>query len=155
MTIINLTTEIKASIETCFDLSRDVDAHMLSVKETYEKAIDGRTSGLCELGDTITWEAKHFGIKQNLTVEISRFNRPLFFEDRMIKGAFKSMRHEHHFEEKNGVTIMSDKFEYDVPYGVAGKLFDRLLLRKHMINFLSTRNQALKEIAENKSSSEN
>lgn len=150
MTTINLTTQIKASIDACFDLSRDVDAHMLSAKDTNEKAISGRTSGLCELGDTITWQAKHFGIKQNLTVEISLFNRPIFFEDRMLKGAFKSMRHEHHFEEKNGVTIMRDIFEYEVPYGVMGKLFDRFLLRKHMINFLSTRNQLLKEIAENK-----
>ena len=150
MTTILLTTEIKASIERCFDLSRDIDAHKLSAKNTSEKAIAGKTSGLCELGDTITWEAKHFGIRQNLTVEICQFNRPFFFEDRMVRGAFKSMRHEHHFEVKNGVTLMSDKFEYEVPYGVAGKLFDRFLLRKHMTKFLSTRNQVLKEIAEGK-----
>ncbi len=150
MTIINLTTEIKASIETCFDLSRDIDAHKLSAKDTNEKAISGRTSGLCELGDTITWEANHFGIKQNLTVEISRFNRPFFFEDRMLKGVFKSMRHEHHFKEKNGAIIMTDRFEYDVPYGIAGRLFNQLILRKHMIKFLTTRNQVLKGIAESK-----
>jgi ligand-binding SRPBCC domain-containing protein len=148
MTIITLTTEIKASIKRCFDLSRDIDAHKLSAKDTNEKAISGRTSGLCELGDTVTWEAKHFGIRQNLTVEITQFNRPFFFEDRMLKGAFKSMRHEHHFQEQNGVTIMSDRFEYSVPYGIVGKLFDRVVLRKHMIRFLSTRNQVLKEIAE-------
>ena len=148
MTTITLTTEIKASIERCFDLSRDVDTHKLSALDTNEKAISGRTFGLCELGDTVTWEGKHFGIKQNLTVEISRFNRPFFFEDRMLKGAFKSMRHEHHFEVKNGVTVMRDNFKYEVPYRVAGKLFDRIVLRKYMTSFLSTRNQVLKEIAE-------
>ena len=148
MTTITLTTEIKASIERCFDLSRDIDAHKLSALHTNEKAISGRTSGLCELGDTVTWEAKHFGVKLNLTVEISQFNRPFFFEDRMLKGAFKSMRHEHHFEVRNGVTAMNDRFEYDVPYGIVGKLFDWFLLRKHMTNFLLARNQVLKEIAE-------
>ncbi|HPH47412.1 MAG TPA: SRPBCC family protein, partial [Chryseolinea sp.] len=101
MTTINLTTEIKATIERCFDLSRDVDAHKLSAKDTNEKAVSGRTSGLCELGDTVTWEAKHFGVIQNLTIEITQFNRPSFFEDKMVKGAFKSMRHQHHFEERN------------------------------------------------------
>ena len=150
MTTICLTTEIKANIERCFDLSRDIDTHKLSAKNTNEKAIAGRTSGLCELGDTITWEAKHFGIRQKLTVEISQLDRPFYFEDRMVMGAFKRMRHEHHFEVKNGMTIMKDRFEYDVPYGIAGKLFDRFLLRKHMTNFLSTRNQVLKEIAEGK-----
>ena len=79
MTTICLTTEIKANIERCFDLSRDIDAHKLSAKNTNEKAIAGRTSGLCELGDTITWEAKHFGIRQKLTVEISQFDRPFDF----------------------------------------------------------------------------
>lgn len=63
------------------------------------------------------------------------------------------MRHEHHFEVLNGVTVMSDRFEYDVPYGIAGKLFDWFLLRKHMTNFLSTRNQVIKKIAETKNSS--
>ena len=70
MTTILLTTEIKASIERCFDLSRDIEAHKLSAKETNERVVSGRTSGLCELGDIITWEAKHFGIKQNLTVSM-------------------------------------------------------------------------------------
>ena len=148
MNTIHLTTEIKASIERCFDLSRDVDAHKLSAKNTREKAIAGRTSGLCELGDTITWEARHFGIRQNLTVEISQFNRPFFFEDKMLRGAFKSMRHEHRFEDRNGATIMNDQFEYEVPLGVAGRLFDKLVLKNYMTKFLRTRNQILKEMAE-------
>jgi len=143
-----LTTEIKASIEKCFDLSRDVDAHKLSAEQTNEIAVGGRTTGLCELGDTITWEARHFGIRQNLTVEITQFNRPFFFEDRMLEGAFKSMRHEHHFEEIEGSTIMTDKFWYEVPFGVIGKVFDKLILRKYMTKFLLKRNQVLKEFAE-------
>ncbi|HOX83420.1 MAG TPA: SRPBCC family protein [Chryseolinea sp.] len=149
MTTINLTTEIKATIERCFDLSRDVDAHKLSAKDTNEKAVSGRTSGLCELGDTVTWEAKHFGVIQNLTIEITQFNRPSFFEDKMVKGAFKSMRHQHHFEERNGSTMMTDKFQYDVPFGLVGQLFDKLILKKYMMRFLVKRNRVLKAIAEN------
>lgn len=150
MTTIHLTTEIKADIEKCFDLARDVDAHKLSTKETNEMAVAGRTTGLCELGDTITWEAKHFGITQNLTIEITLFNRPFFFEDKMLMGAFKTMKHEHHFEEKNGLTMMIDKFEYDVPFGAIGKLFDSFILKRYMTSFLVKRNQVLKEIAENR-----
>ncbi|MEO7988718.1 MAG: SRPBCC family protein [Chryseolinea sp.] len=149
MTTIHLTTEIKASIEKCFDLSRDVDAHKLSAKESNEIAVAGRTTGLCELGDTITWEATHFGITQNLTIEITQFNRPFFFEDKMLKGAFKSMRQEHHFEERKGSTMMTDKFQYDVPLGVIGQLFDKIILRRYMTRFLLKRNQILKALAEN------
>ena len=148
MTTINLTTEINAKIEDCFDMARDIDIHKLSTAKTNERAIAGRTSGLCELGDKITWEAKHFGFKQKLTVEITKLNKPYLFEDKMIKGAFKSMKHEHHFEDKNSRTIMKDKFEYEVPFGLLGKLFDKVVLRNYMTEFLMTRNQIMKRLAE-------
>lgn len=148
MITIELQTEIIAKIEKIFDLARDVDMHKLSAKGTNEKAIAGRTSGLCEKGDVITWEAKHFGIRQRLTVEITQVEKPFFFEDRMLQGAFKSMQHQHFFEAKEGKTIMYDKFCYEVPFGLIGKLFDKLVLKNYMTQFLLTRNQILKEIAE-------
>jgi ligand-binding SRPBCC domain-containing protein len=154
MTTIHLITEINATIEKCFDVSRDIDMHKLSAKNTNEQAIAGRTTGLCELGDKITWKAKHFGITQQLTVEITKLDKPFFFEDKMLKGAFKSMKHEHHFEAQNGKTIMTDKFQYEVPFGILGKLFDRLVLKNYMTRFLLTRNEILKSIVEKNKSHE-
>lgn len=148
MTTIYLVTKLEADIRKCFDVARDIDIHKLSTKQTNEKAIAGRTSGLCELGDTITWEATHFGIRQQLSVEITKFNRPYFFEDKMLKGAFKSMRHEHHFEEKDGRTIMTDKFQYQVSYSIAGKIFNAVILKRYMTSFLITRNQFIKSVVE-------
>lgn len=150
MTLINLTTEINAKIEICFDVSRDIDIHKLSTKNTREEAIAGRMNGLCELDDTITWRATHLGIRQKLTVRITQFDRPHYFEDIMLKGAFKSMKHQHYFEEKNGITIMKDKLEYSVPFGFIGKIFDAIYLKKYMTRFLLTRNEVLKSVAENK-----
>ncbi|MFM9984256.1 MAG: SRPBCC family protein [Flavobacteriales bacterium] len=148
MTTLVLETQFYASIETCFDISRSVDAHIASTSSTKEKAVGGRTYGLCEMGDTITWEATHFGIRQKLTSEITKMDKPHFFEDRMIKGAFKNMRHEHHFEKKNGVTTMLDIFEYEVPYGIFGWIFNQTILKNYMRRFLKTRNQILKQLAE-------
>jgi len=148
MTTINLTTEINATIEICFDLARDIDAHKLSTGKTNEKAVAGRTTGLCEEGDTITWEAKHFGIKQSLTVEITKMERPFMFEDRMVKGAFKSMKHQHSFEERDGKTILTDKFEYQTPFGIFGQIFDAFILKNYMKKFLASRNNVLKSMAE-------
>jgi ligand-binding SRPBCC domain-containing protein len=99
---------------------------------------------------TLTWEATHFGIRQQLTVEITKFNRPYFFEDKMLKGAFKSMQHEHYFEEKDGKTIMIDKLKYEVPYSVAGKIFNAIILKRYMTSFLTTRNQFIKSVTEAK-----
>ena len=63
---IHLQTFIKAKKELVFDLSRSIDLHLLSTKKTNEKAIAGKTSGLMELNDTVTWRAKNLGIYQNL-----------------------------------------------------------------------------------------
>jgi ligand-binding SRPBCC domain-containing protein len=71
-----------------------------------------------------------------------------YFVDEMEKGKFKSFKHEHFFEEENGFTIMKDKFQYETPFGIFGKLFDVLFLKRHLTNFLLERNKVLKEISE-------
>ncbi|TND08454.1 MAG: hypothetical protein FD123_2250 [Bacteroidetes bacterium] len=150
MTEIRLTTVINAPIEKCFDLSRDVDVHMLSTKQTGERVVAGRTAGLCELHDEITWEARHFGIRQKLQVKITTMDRPHSFSDQMLKGAFKSMFHTHRFEEKNGTTFMHDDFRYEVPFWFIGWIFDRFVLKKYMTRFLEERNRVIKGLAEGK-----
>jgi ligand-binding SRPBCC domain-containing protein len=150
MTTITLLTVIKAPIDKCFDVSRDIRIHELSTWNTNERAIAGKKSGLCELNDEITWQATHFGVRQRLTVKITKLNRPEFFEDVMLKGAFKSMRHEHHFRQVNDTTEMTDIFIYVVPFGIVGKWFDKLILRNYMTRFLTVRNQTIKEVSEKK-----
>ena len=153
MTTIKLLTKIKAPIDICFDVSRDIKVHELSTKNTNERAVAGKTSGLCELNDEITWQATHFGVRQRLSVKIIKVNRPIFFEDIMLKGAFNSMRHEHHFKQVDDFTEMIDIFNYKVPFGFLGNLFDKLLLKKYMTKFLTTRNQIIKEVSEKNASS--
>jgi hypothetical protein len=59
---LELSTYINAPVEICFDTARSIDVHMASTAHTGERAIAGRTSGLIELGETVTWRARHFGV---------------------------------------------------------------------------------------------
>src|SRR5579862_5045720 len=99
MPIIELKTLIHAAPKTCFDLSLDIDLHMQSMKETNERAVGGRTSGLIKLGESVIWKAKHFGFDFTMTSEIVDLISPLHFTDQMVKGPFKHLRHRHQFEE--------------------------------------------------------
>lgn len=74
MPVILLKTLIDAPIEVCFDAARNIDLHVGSTSKTKERAIAGVTNGLIALGEPVTWEAIHFGIKQRLTTRISEFN---------------------------------------------------------------------------------
>ena len=145
---IELLTQINAPIEKVFDLSRSIDLHIQSTKQTGEQAIEGRTSGLIGLGETVTWRAKHFGIWQNLTSKITEYSYPNFFADAMVSGAFKNFRHEHHFAEKDGYTLMRDEFIFESPLGMLGRLFNWLVLKRYMTKLLVVRNRVIKEAAE-------
>jgi ligand-binding SRPBCC domain-containing protein len=147
-TEIILNTEIKAPIQVVFDCARSIDVHQISTAKTNEKAIAGRTSGLCELNDEVTWRAKHFGIYQTLSSKITKLKAPFHFQDCMLKGAFSFIKHDHYFEERNGFTLMKDIFNYGVPYGIFGEIFNKLILKKYMNNLLVNRNQIIKQIAE-------
>ena len=148
MTEIHLETRIKAPVEVCFDLARSIDLHEISLAETNEKAIAGRTKGLIEKGEYVTWQAKHFGVNQQLTVEIIEMKPPDYFCDEMTKGAFKSMRHEHFFKAKKNETLMTDKFVYEVPFSIFGSTFDFLILKNYMKQLLQNRNEIIKRVAE-------
>ena len=148
MAIIKLITEIHAPVERCFDLSLSVDIHMASTAKTNERAIAGVTSGLMKLGDTVTWRAKHLGVVRDLTSTISYYDRPHKFISQMLKGPFKRLYHEHIFEQRGPVTVMTDHFDYAAPMGILGKLVERLFLTNYMRGFLIERNETIKRVAQ-------
>jgi len=117
MPIVEIETHIKA------------DLHSISTAKTNEIAIGGVTSGLINFGETVTWQATHFGIKQKLTSKITAFERPFHFRDEQQQGVFKLIYHDHYFETKNGIVIMKDVFKFQSPFGFIGKAFDKLILQ--------------------------
>jgi ligand-binding SRPBCC domain-containing protein len=148
MTVIQLITKINAPLERCFLLSLSVDLHTASAKGTNEKAVGGTTSGVMKLNDTVTWQARHFGITQRMTTRISAYSFPNYFVSTMLKGPFKTIHHQHIFHETPAGTTMTDLFTYEAPFGVLGALAERLFLTRHMKKFLLQRNETIKRAAE-------
>ena len=150
MPLIKLETFIRAPIELCFDLARDVEVHMASTAETGERAVGGLTSGMMNLGDEVTWEAKHLGVRQRLTSKITAMERPRMFVDEMQRGAFKSLRHLHLFGPKDSGTLMIDEMAYTSPFGIVGRITDALFLENYMRRLLVKHNEHIKRVAEEK-----
>jgi len=149
MPVIEIETLIEAPAEIVFDLSRSIDLHKLSTADTNEEAIAGITSGLISMNESVTWRARHFGVYQTLTSKITSFDRPRSFVDEMVKGAFRSFKHEHRFQQQNDTTVMRDIFDYKSPFGFLGQVADILFLKRYMAQLLTTRNKKIKEFAEN------
>jgi hypothetical protein len=74
-------TVIRAPVERCFDLARSVEVHLAGNIHFGEAAVAaaGVTRGLIGLGQQVTWRAKHFGVWQQLTSEITAMDRPTYF----------------------------------------------------------------------------
>ena len=121
---------------------------MQSTAATGETAIAGKTSGLLELGEEVTWRARHLGRWQTLTSRITAYDRPAYFRDSMVSGAFARFDHDHFFDEDGrGGTLMRDVFDFAAPWGVLGR-FAELFLCGYLRRFLELRNRELKAVAE-------
>jgi len=146
---LELRTRIHAPRERCFDLARSVEMHTRSAASTGETAIAGRTSGLLGPGDEVTWRARHFGVWQALTSRITAYDRPAFFRDSMVRGAFARLDHDHRFADDGaGGTVMDDVFEFTAPGGALGLVVERLLLARYLRRLLAARNLEIKSAAE-------
>ena len=139
---------VNAPVERVFDLARCIDLHIETMSKSNEKAIAGKTHGLIEYGETVTWRATHFGINQKLTSKITAFDRPHYFQDTIQKGAFKHFTHNHFFEKTDDKTLMRDIFEYASPFWIFGRIADALFLEKYMTRILTKRNLLIKNVAE-------
>jgi ligand-binding SRPBCC domain-containing protein len=145
---LEIITDIAAPIERVFDLARSIDVHQESQTRHGEKAVAGRASGLIEAGETVTWEAVHFGVRQRLASRIEAMTKPVHFRDSMVSGAFASFDHDHHFEEIPGGTRMRDVFDYTAPLGLLGRLADVLFLKSYMRRLLEERNAVIRKLAQ-------
>jgi ligand-binding SRPBCC domain-containing protein len=152
MPVVRITTQIAALLEQCFDLARDIDFHVESLAATAERAVAGRTTGLICLGESVTWEGRHFGIRQRFTAAVTAFDAPYYFQDAMTAGAFESFIHDHRFEQYDDGTLMHDEVAFRSPLGPLGWVVDRLFMKKYLTRLLAGRCLAIKARAESQAS---
>lgn len=149
MALIELELFVAAPPARCFDLSLSIDLHMRSSAATGERAVGGVTSGLIGLGQEVTWRARHFGVWQHLTTRITGWERPRWFRDEMVRGAFARFHHDHWFDAVGGGTLIRETFDYAAPLGPLGRIAESVFLTRYMTAFLDERARVIKEVAEN------
>lgn len=149
MTEIVIETYIEAPVELCFDLARDVSAHVESAAFSGERLVaPGKLTGLLEVGDLVCFEGRHFGITQRFCAKITEMRRPHRFVDEMVQGLFTWLTHVHDFVPRGNGTLMRDVLQWRAPLGPLGQIADALFLKRHMSWFVATKQQQLKTIAE-------
>lgn len=141
-----VTTRTSASSERMFDASLSIDHHLDSMSRSGERAVAGVTSGQIALGESVTWSARHFGIRFTMTSLITELDRPHRFVDEQIRGPFRVFRHERLFREEHPGTVMVDTLTVGSPtFGLPliGTLAERLILVPYLRRLILQRNAHL------------
>ena len=150
MPTIHLTTFIAAPIDRVFDLSRSIFVHKQSMIKFNETVASGITTGLLSVGEVVTWKSKHLYKTRFFKLKVLDMNPPTSFTEVQIKGDFKSYKHEHFFKPVRNGTLVIDLFHFEIRYGKAGVLFNKVYLTNYIRTVLEHRNKFLKEYAESK-----
>ncbi|MEV6377775.1 SRPBCC family protein [Micromonospora musae] len=141
---IELVTVVPASPAAVFGACLDVGMHTLSMGTSGERAVAGVTTGCLGPGQTVTWQARHFGVTWRMTVQITEYESPHRFVDEQVSGPFRRWRHEHLLTpgpDDPTTTVMRDVVDFAAPGGPAGSLVAAVILRPHLQRLIERRNR--------------
>ena len=136
---------VNAPIDRVFLLATSIPL----VQETIQlRPVAGRTTGLVVADDRVLWRGWKFGMPAMHESLISRYERPHFFQDTMLRGRFKFFQHDHQFDDIAGRTLMIDIVRFSFPLGPLGKAVGKQVVVPHVLKLMLRRFELLKRIAE-------
>ncbi len=112
------------------------------------RPVSGKITGLVVDGDQLLWRGWKFGLPARHETLITRYERPCFFQDTMGRGYFKHFQHDHSLEESDGQTVLADTVRFSLPFGVAGRLVGKVLIKPYIARLMRRRFALLKRTAE-------
>jgi ligand-binding SRPBCC domain-containing protein len=97
-------------------------------------------------GEEYELRVSRFGISVLWGVLIEEFKPEEMFRDRQTHGPFALWLHTHKFEDHGQGTLLHDVIEYDVPFGLLGKLLDDVVIRRELSQLFQSRHQKIQSM---------
>ena len=92
----------------------------------------------CEMRYTIRW----LRIPVSWTTVITDYEPNVCFTDEQKSGPYRRWWHEHRFAPRGDTTLMTDRIEYEMPFGLIGRLVHALVVRRQLREILEYRSNA-------------
>ncbi len=101
------------------------------------------------LNSEVELSVTQYGIfKSNWKIKITQYIQNEVIGDYMLKGPFKYWYHRHCFDVQAGKTIMTDRLDYDLPFGFLGNIAHALFVKRIIQNMFEYRHKKVKEVLE-------
>ena len=94
------------------------------------------------------------GLPLRWLTEITQCRPPFYFVDEQRTGPYRLWHHQHHFEQTDNGTLMTDTVHYQLPYGVFGAFLHPMVERK-LLEIFNFRQQKLQQLFGNSEVGEN
>ncbi|MFZ1322599.1 MAG: SRPBCC family protein [Ignavibacteria bacterium] len=148
MNIFETSILIDSKIKDAFDFHSDTNNLVKISPDNIKVSIIKLDLPLKE-GSIIELKISQFGIISNKwKLQIKNLKPFNLITDKMISGPFKYWEHDHIFTEENGKTLMTDSLKYELPFGIIGKLADKIFLKRMIKKQFEIRHWKTKEILE-------
>ena len=76
--------------------------------------------------------------------EITQVIPQKMFVDEQLRGPYRMWHHQHHFEEKDGGTLMTDIVHYELPLAFLGELAHAAFVKKQIAGIFKYREEKIK-----------
>jgi ligand-binding SRPBCC domain-containing protein len=97
-------------------------------------------------GFQISYRIRPLILPMSWTTTITEWDPPARFADIQTSGPYKSWRHEHTFEEVDGGTMMRDRVQYELPFGILGAIAHRLIVARQLNRIFDYRARRIRRI---------
>jgi ligand-binding SRPBCC domain-containing protein len=83
-------------------------------------------------GTTVEYSVRALGGARRAAVRVAEFEDGVRFADVQERGPYRYWRHEHAFEDWHGGTLVRDRVEYELPFGVLGRIANTMLVARQL-----------------------
>jgi len=141
--IFERTTFVPAPLQRVFDFfDQPANLARITPPSTRLRIVAGPGRRLRE-GDRIDYALRVFGLPFRWRSRIDTWRENESFTDVQERGPFKAWRHTHTFRKVGGGVEMHDVVEYELPFGLLGRLVAGRLVRRKLEKIFDHRGTAV------------
>jgi ligand-binding SRPBCC domain-containing protein len=97
------------------------------------------------VGTLIDYKLRVHGFPVKWRTRIENWNPPHEFVDLQLKGPYKLWHHTHRFIASRGGTLIMDDVRYGLPFGLLGRLVNRLMVSRDVAKIFDYRAEKIRE----------
>jgi ligand-binding SRPBCC domain-containing protein len=140
------TQQIEAPLEEVFAFFSDPGNLARITPSWLSFRIHGAAPSALGEGSRIEYRIRWGLFRLRWVTRITRWRPSSEFQDTQEKGPYRTWLHTHRFSRRGSAVIMEDRVDYELPFGVFGRIAHRLRVRAQLEEIFDYRRKAIEQI---------